>query len=137
MVGVAGLLGSGRSSLARVLAGIQPMVAGEIRIKGKPVAIAKPRDAIDAGIALVPEDRARQGFVAFHSVESNIDLPNLDRLSSNGWIDRAKSAALADELDPAAAHQDRRRARRQSARCRAATRRRWSSPNGWPPNLTC
>ena len=69
---------------------------GEIRIKGKPVAIAKPRDAIDAGIALVPEDRARQGFVAFHSVESNIGLPNLDRLSKNTWVDRAKAAALAE-----------------------------------------
>ena len=96
VVGVAGLLGSGRSSLARVLAGIQPMVKGDIRIKGRPVAITKPRDAIDAGIALVPEDRARQGFVAFHSVESNIDLPNLGRLSKNTWIDRSKSAALAE-----------------------------------------
>jgi ribose transport system ATP-binding protein len=96
VVGVAGLLGSGRSSLARVLAGVQPMAGGEIRIKGKAVSIAKPRDAIDAGIALVPEDRARQGFVAFHSVESNIDLPNLDRLSTKTWVDRTKSAALAE-----------------------------------------
>jgi len=96
VVGVAGLLGSGRSSLARVLAGVQPMTSGEIRIKGKAVSIAKPRDAIDAGIALVPEDRARQGFVAFHSVESNIDLPNLDRLSTKTWVDRTKSAALAE-----------------------------------------
>jgi ribose transport system ATP-binding protein len=96
VVGVAGLLGSGRSSLARVLAGIQPMVGGEIRIKGKAVSIARPRDAIAAGIALVPEDRARQGFVAFHSVESNIGLPNLDRLSTRTWVDRAKSAELAE-----------------------------------------
>ena len=96
VVGVAGLLGSGRSSLARLICGIQPIVAGEIRIKGKPVAIAQPRDAIDAGIALVPEDRARQGFVAFHSVESNIGLPNLDRLSKNTWVDHAKAADLAD-----------------------------------------
>ena len=96
MVGVAGLLGSGRSSLARVLAGVQPMTAGEIRVKGKPVAIGKAQDAIRAGIALVPEDRARQGFVAFHSVQTNIDLPNLDRLSRGGWIDFGKSASLAD-----------------------------------------
>jgi ribose transport system ATP-binding protein len=96
VVGVAGLLGSGRSSLARVLAGIQPMIEGEIRIKGQPVAIDKPRDAIDAGIALVPEDRARQGFVAFHSVETNLDLPNLGRLSNKGWIDFRKSAELAE-----------------------------------------
>ncbi|MCW6508770.1 sugar ABC transporter ATP-binding protein [Lichenifustis flavocetrariae] len=96
VVGVAGLLGSGRSSLARLICGIQPIVSGEIRIKGKPVAIAKPRDAIEAGIALVPEDRARQGFVAFHSVESNIGLPSLDRLSKATWVDRAKAAALAE-----------------------------------------
>ena len=96
VVGVAGLLGSGRSSLARLICGIQPIVAGEIRVKGKPVAIATPRDAIGAGIALVPEDRARQGFVAFHSVESNIGLPSLDRLSTKTWVDRAKAAALAD-----------------------------------------
>ena len=97
VVGVAGLLGSGRSSLARLICGIQPIVGGEIRIKGKPIAIAKPRDAIEAGIALVPEDRARQGFVAFHSVESNVGLPNLDRLSNNTWVDRAREAALAED----------------------------------------
>ena len=97
VVGVAGLLGSGRSSLARVLCGIQPKVAGEIRIKGRPVTINKPSDAIDAGVALVPEDRARQGFVAFHSVEANIGLPNLDRLSNKSWIDRPKVAALAED----------------------------------------
>ncbi len=96
VVGVAGLLGSGRSSLARVLCGIQPIVKGEIRIKGRPVAIARPRDAIEAGIALVPEDRARQGFVAFHSVEANIDLPNLDGLSTRSWVDAGKAAALAE-----------------------------------------
>ncbi len=96
VVGVAGLLGSGRSSLARLICGIQPIVTGEILIKGKPVAVAKPRDAIDAGVALVPEDRARQGFVAFHSVESNIGLPNLDRLAKNTWVDHAKTAALAE-----------------------------------------
>lgn len=97
VVGVAGLLGSGRSSLARVLAGVQPLKAGEIRIKSRPVTITKPADAIGAGIALVPEDRARQGFVAFHSVESNVGLPNLDRLSKNTFVDAGKAAALADE----------------------------------------
>ncbi len=96
VVGVAGLLGSGRSSLARLICGIQPVVTGEIRVKGQTVAIAKPRDAIDAGIALVPEDRARQGFVAFHSVESNIGLPNLDRLSTNTWVDHVKAADLSE-----------------------------------------
>ncbi|WP_062017994.1 sugar ABC transporter ATP-binding protein [Aureimonas sp. AU4] len=97
VVGIAGLLGSGRSSLARVLAGVAPLRGGEIRVKGRAVAINKPADAIAAGIALVPEDRSRQGFVAFHSVESNIALPNLSRLSDGGFVDGSKSARLADE----------------------------------------
>src|SRR5689334_23199822 len=97
VVGVAGLLGSGRSALARVLCGIDPVVSGEIRIAGKPVRIAGPRDAIKAGIALIPEDRRRQGFVAEHSVASNICLPVIDKLSSNGWVLAGKARRLADE----------------------------------------
>ena len=96
VVGVAGLLGSGRSSLARLLCGVQPAAAGEIRVKGEPVSIASPRDAIRAGIALVPEDRARQGFVAFHSVESNVALPNLAAVSKGGFVDPRRVAALAE-----------------------------------------
>ena len=97
VVGVAGLLGSGRSSLARVLAGIEPMTAGEIRIKGKPVTIGKPRDAIDAGIALVPEDRARQGFVAFHSVaDQHRPAESRPTVDATAGSTAAKSAALAE-----------------------------------------
>ena len=98
VVGVAGLLGSGRSSMARVLCGIDPLAAGEIRIKGKPVSIRSPRDAINHGIALIPEDRRRQGFVAAHSVASNIQLPVLDKLSKYSWILTAKAKQHADSL---------------------------------------
>jgi ribose transport system ATP-binding protein len=97
VVGVAGLLGSGRSSLARLVAGIEPMVAGEIRVNGRPVAIGSPREAIEVGIALVPEDRARQGFVAAHSIASNIALPNLDRLADRGFVSTARLRTLVDE----------------------------------------
>ena len=96
VVGVAGLLGSGRSALARVLCGIDPLTSGEIRIAGKPVRISNPRDAIAAGIALIPEDRRRQGFVAEHSVASNICLPVLDKLSRHSWILADKAKQLAD-----------------------------------------
>ena len=96
VVGVAGLLGSGRSSLARLLFGIEPMVKGEIRIKGRPVSIGGPPDAIGHSIALIPEDRARQGFVAHHSVASNIVLPNLNRLSGMSFVKRRQAAALAE-----------------------------------------
>lgn len=98
VVGVAGLLGSGRSAMARVLCGIDPLAAGEIFIAGKPVRIRSPRDAIANGIALIPEDRRRQGFVAAHSVASNIQLPVLDKLSKYCWVLPDKAKQLSDSL---------------------------------------
>ena len=97
VVGVAGLLGSGRSALARVLCGIDRMIEGEIRVGGSVVKINSPRDAIAAGIVLVPEDRRRQGFVADHSVASNIQLPVLKQLSSWSWVRARQARQLADE----------------------------------------
>jgi ribose transport system ATP-binding protein len=96
VVGLAGLLGSGRSSIARVIAGIEPITEGEIRIAGEPVTIANPRDAIDAGVALVPEDRLRQGVIAEHSVASNMTLAVLDRLSRHTFVSKNKARALTD-----------------------------------------
>ena len=98
VVGVAGLLGSGRSSLARLLCGIDPIIAGQILINGKPVSIRSPRDAIDHGIALIPEDRRRQGFVAAHSVAENIHLPVIDKLSKYSWLLADKAKQHADTL---------------------------------------
>jgi ribose transport system ATP-binding protein len=98
VVGVAGLLGSGRSSMVRVLCGIDPLAAGEILIKGQPVSIKSPRDAIRHGIALIPEDRRRQGFVAAHSVAENIHLPVLDKLSKFSWMLSDKAKQHADGL---------------------------------------
>ncbi len=97
VVGVAGLLGSGRSALARVLCGVDRMTEGEIRVGGSVVKINSPRDAIAAGIVLVPEDRRRQGFVADHSVARNIQLPVLKQLSSWSWVRARQARQLADE----------------------------------------
>ena len=96
VVGVAGLLGSGRSALARVLFGIDRKRAGDILIKGSPVAIMGPRDAIAKGMALVPEDRLRQGLILEHSVESNTSLSILDRLASWLFVSSARASAAAD-----------------------------------------
>ena len=98
VVGIAGLLGSGRSALARVLFGIDPAVAGEIRIAGKAVKIGSPADAIAQGIALIPEDRLRQGVVIEHSVAVNIALSVLDRLSRWTWVSKDKVSKLAEEM---------------------------------------
>jgi ribose transport system ATP-binding protein len=96
VVGVAGLLGSGRSALARVLFGIDPKRAGEIRVNGAPVEIKSPVDAIANGLALVPEDRLRQGLVLEHSVESNTSLSILDRLASWLFVSSARASEAAD-----------------------------------------
>jgi ribose transport system ATP-binding protein len=96
VLGLAGLLGSGRSSLARVIAGIDPVVKGEIRIKGRAVAIRKPGDAIAEGVALVPEARATQGIIPDHSVASNMILAVIDRLSAGGFVDNKAANELTD-----------------------------------------
>jgi ribose transport system ATP-binding protein len=97
VLGIAGLLGSGRSSLARLIAGIAPVISGEIRIRGQSVRIAGPGDAVKKGIALVPEDRIRQGLVVEHSVASNIALPMLERISRWSFVSRRETERLAAE----------------------------------------
>ena len=98
VLGLAGLLGSGRSALARVIAGIEPATAGEIRIKGQPVAIRSPSEAIAAGVALVPEARATQGIIPAHSVAANMVMSVLDRISTRGLVDRTRAQAVTDEM---------------------------------------
>jgi ribose transport system ATP-binding protein len=97
IVGIAGLLGSGRSALARVLFGVDRKRSGEIRIKGARVDINSPRDAIARGIVLVPEDRLRQGLILDHSVESNASLPILNRIASWSFLSRAKAIDAVDK----------------------------------------
>jgi len=89
VLGLAGLVGSGRSELARALFGIEPARAGRIAVAGRPVPIRRPADAIALGIGLVPEDRQRQGLVPGASVLHNITLPILRQLARGGWVRRA------------------------------------------------
>ena len=98
VLGLAGLLGSGRSSLARVIAGIEPATAGELRIRGAAAAIRKPSDAIAAGVALVPEARATQGIIPAHSVAANIVLSVLGRISAKGVVNRPKAQQITDDM---------------------------------------
>lgn len=98
VLGLAGLLGSGRSALARVIAGIDPVVAGEIRIKGAKVPIRRPSDAIAQGVALVPEARATQGIIPAHSVADNLSMAVIGRLSRGGILNRAQVRDLADTM---------------------------------------
>jgi ribose transport system ATP-binding protein len=86
IVGLAGIIGAGRTSLARMIIGDMPVVRGQMLIRGKPVNFSRPRDAIKAGIAYIPEDRKGKGLVLGMSVASNISLPVLNRMTRQGLI---------------------------------------------------
>jgi ribose transport system ATP-binding protein len=95
ILGVAGLLGAGRTELARVIAGADVPDRGRIAIDGVPVRLRSPRDAIRAGVGLVPEDRKQQGLVLPQSVAANLSLPQLARLGRAGVVSRARERVLA------------------------------------------
>ncbi len=84
--GLAGLVGAGRTELARILFGMTPADAGSIRLKGRTVAIGSPREAVDLGIAYVPEDRRRHGVVLEMPVEQNMTMAIHRRLFRGGWL---------------------------------------------------
>lgn len=86
VLGLAGLVGAGRSEIAQALFGLDPDSTGEIHVEGKPVDIKTPSDAMSLGLGLVPEDRKRQGLVLPMSAQSNITLPILDRLARARFI---------------------------------------------------
>jgi rhamnose transport system ATP-binding protein len=97
IVGIAGLVGSGRSELAQTLFGMTPSESGEIRLNGQSVRIDSPETARDNGIAYVPEDRGTQGLVRGMSVLHNFSLAALGSLSRAGFIDRAAERRMALE----------------------------------------
>ena len=97
ILGIAGLMGAGRTELVSAIFGLAPAEAGEICIGGRPVRIACPRDAINHGIGMVTEDRKRYGLVPMMSVKQNVTLTNLRRYSSGGWINRRMENSVADE----------------------------------------
>ena len=95
VVGFAGLLGSGRTAVARALFGLDPVDAGRIVVRGRETSIRSPRDAIRAGMGFVTEDRKRQGLVLSLSVRENISLPLLRSLSRFGVVDARAERELA------------------------------------------
>jgi rhamnose transport system ATP-binding protein len=98
IVGLAGLVGAGRTELARVLFGLEPMTSGTMRLLGAPVAPRSPEEAIALGIAYLPEDRRRHGVVLDLAVDANLTLASLDRLSRGGVLDRGAEHRIASDL---------------------------------------
>lgn len=94
ILGFGGLLGSGRTELARLLFGAEKAESGKIIVQGKEVVIKKPDQAIDYGIAYVPEDRKRHGAIQTLPISWNITLPILRRLSTRGFIRKKEEEEL-------------------------------------------
>jgi ribose transport system ATP-binding protein len=97
IVGMAGLVGAGRTELAEALFGLRRITAGQVQLDQKPMRFGHPRDAIAAGLLLVPEDRRHHGLVQTESIRANVALPNLDKLNRLRWVLRARETALCDE----------------------------------------
>lgn len=86
IMGVAGIVGAGRTELVRAIAGADPVKAGSVSVEGQVISLKSPADAIAAGIALVPEDRKLQGLVLDHTIGNNIALGNYPRITTRNWV---------------------------------------------------
>ena len=98
IIGLAGLMGSGRTELVRALFGLDKKDSGRISIKGVAKAIKNPRDAMASGMAFIPEDRRRQGLIMEHSVQENIVSTNLKSLSHLTFLNFGKIETLSQTL---------------------------------------
>ncbi len=98
IVGLAGLVGSGRSELARAVFGAERATIGEIKVSGKSLRIQSPSDAVRAGIAYIPEDRKQDGLVMDASLLRNVSLCHLKDVSKFGWLLQSKRLKGATEV---------------------------------------
>ncbi|MFT5241746.1 MAG: ribose transport system ATP-binding protein [Kiritimatiellia bacterium] len=98
IVGLAGLVGAGRTEMLQTVFGVTPALGGDVRIGGTAHVFKSARDAIHAGLALVPEDRKGQGLILEMPVRENISLASLRRDQRNGFRDAAKEKGISDEM---------------------------------------
>ena len=96
ILGIAGLVGAGRTELVRAIAGADPVSEGTIWLNGQELNLTSPADAIAEGIAMVPEDRKLQGLVLDHPIGENIVYANLDKVGHGGWITKSTATVFAD-----------------------------------------
>ncbi len=97
ILGISGLMGAGRTRLAKTLFGAEKIKSGSIYLEGREVFLKSPRDAINAGIGLVTEDRKTEGLILDLSVKQNISLPNIKRFIKGGVINFKKENEVVDE----------------------------------------
>lgn len=98
VLGFAGLVGAGRTEIARAVIGMDYTDMGEIYVEGKRVRIRSPKDALRSGIAYLSEDRKQEGLVLKAPVKWNISMANMSRILSAGMVNEKKDEAIADEM---------------------------------------
>jgi len=97
ILGMAGLVGAGRTNVARAIFGVEPATSGQIQLNGRDVAITSPQQAIRLGLAYVPEDRQLHGLIPAMHITSNISLPMLREFATYGWMkDKLERKATYD-----------------------------------------
>ena len=96
ILGMGGLVGAGRTELARVIFGIDPPLAGSLKIGGQSIVLGGPREAIERGIYLIPEDRKKSGLILDDSIAQNISLASLGRFATGGLLNTAAERVNAD-----------------------------------------
>ena len=96
ILGIAGLVGAGRTDLVRAIAGADPIASGQVYLNGEDITPHHPRGSIMNGIVLVPEDRKLQGLILSHSIRDNIAYSNFESVATSGWVSSARVKAFAD-----------------------------------------
>ena len=98
IVGIAGLVGAGRTELLQTIFGVTPALSGTLEINGKVLTVDNTITAIEAGIALAPEDRKQHGLVLPMSVRENSSLPSLKRDAARGWLNEKAEVTVTDTV---------------------------------------
>lgn len=98
ILGIAGLISSGRTELAQAIFGLDKILSGEIHVHGERALMKSPREAIDRGIALITEDRKDQGLVLGMPIVKNVSYASLDQFSSLGFVNRGEETAKAKDV---------------------------------------
>ncbi len=98
VVGIVGLVGAGKTELAKALFGASPLSSGRVMLDGHPVRLKHPSDAIRSGMALIPEERRKEGLFIHESIETNTSFPNLRKFSGSLFMNRGRERQFAHSV---------------------------------------